>query len=157
SGLANYFNADPVLVRILMALGFFFYGTTLFLYILLWIILPAAYPVSTASLKRRWYRTDEGKVLGGVCSGMSYHLRISKQWLRFLFAFPLIGVAFFNIINEDDLASFCTAALPIMTILYIVLWIALPKASTLTEKMELKGERLDVQNISSALKEQNEK
>lgn len=157
SGLANYFNADPVLIRILMALGFFFYGTTVFLYILLWVILPAAYPVSTTSLKRRWYRTDEGKVLGGVCSGMSYHLRISKQWLRFLFAFPLIGVAFFNIINEDDLASFCTAALPIMTILYIVLWIALPKASTLTEKMELKGERLDVQNISSALKEQNEK
>lgn len=157
SGLANYFNADPVLIRILMALGFFFYGTTVFLYILLWIILPAAYPVSTTSLKRRWYRTDEGKVLGGVCSGMSYHLRISKQWLRFLFAFPLIGVAFFNIINEDDLASFCTAALPIMTILYIVLWIALPKASTLTEKMELKGERLDVQNISSALKEQNER
>lgn len=157
SGLANYFNADPVLIRILMALGFFFYGTTVFLYILLWIILPAAYPVNTTALKRRWYRTDEGKVLGGVCSGMSYHLRISKQWLRFIFAFPLIGVAFFNIINEDDLASFCTAALPIMTILYIVLWIALPKASTLTEKMELKGERLDVQNISSALKEQNEK
>lgn len=157
SGLANYFNADPVLIRILMALGFFFYGTTVVLYILLWIILPAAYPVSTTSLKRRWYRTDEGKVLGGVCSGMSYHLRISKQWLRFLFAFPLVGVAFFNIINENDLASFCTAALPIMTILYIVLWIALPKASTLTEKMELKGERLDVQNISSALKEQNEK
>ncbi|GEM_PF-1225406 len=157
SGLANYFSADPVLIRILMVLGFFFYGTTVFLYILLWIILPAAYPVSTTSLKRRWYRTDEGKVLGGVCSGMSYQLRISKQWLRFLFAFPLIGVAFFNIINEDDLASFCTAALPIMTILYIVLWIALPKASTLTEKMELKGERLDVQNLSSALKEQNEK
>lgn len=157
SGLANYFNADPVLIRILMALGFFFYGTTVLLYILLWIILPAAYPVNTTALKRRWYRTDEGKVLGGVCSGMSYHLRISKQWLRFIFAFPLIGVAFFNIINEDDLASFCTAALPIMTILYIVLWIALPKASTLTEKMELKGERLDVQNISSALKEQNEK
>lgn len=157
SGLANYFNADPVLIRILMALGFFFYGTTVLLYILLWIILPATYQVNTTALKRRWYRTDEGKVLGGVCSGMSYHLRISKQWLRFLFAFPLVGVAFFNIINEDDLASFCTAALPIMTILYIVLWIALPKASTLTEKMELKGERLDVQNISSALKVQNEK
>lgn len=157
SGLANYFNVDPVLIRILMALGFFFYGTTVLLYVLLWIILPAAYPVNTTSLKRRWYRTDEGKVLGGVCSGMSYQLRISKQWLRFLCAFPLIGVAFFNIINEDDLASFCTAALPIMTILYIVLWIALPKASTLTEKMELRGERLDVQNLSSALKEQNEK
>lgn len=157
SGLARYFNADPVLIRILMALGFFFYGTTVLLYILLWIILPATYLTHTTSLKRRWYRTDEGKLLGGVCSGMSYHLRISKQWLRFIFAFPLVGVAFFNIINENDLASFCTAALPIMTILYIVLWIALPKASTLTEKMELKGERLDVQNISSALKEQNEK
>ncbi len=157
SGLANYFSADPVLIRILMALGCFFYGSTVLLYILLWIILPAAYLANTTSLKRRWYRTDEGKVLGGVCSGMSYHLKISKQWLRFSFAFPLIGVAFFNIINEDDLASFCTAALPIMTILYIVLWIALPKANTLTEKMELKGERLDVQNLSSALKEQNEK
>lgn len=156
SGLANYFQADPALVRVLMVLGFFLYGTTGFIYILLWIILPGTYQSSNNTLKRRWYRSDEGKMIGGVCNGLSYQLKTPKQVLRAAFAFPLIGVIFFNIINENDLASFCTAALPTMTIIYIVLWIALPRASSLTQKMELKGEKLDVQNLSTALKVYNE-
>lgn len=155
SGLANYFNVDPVLIRVLMALGAFMYGTTILIYILLWIFVPGTTQAASPSLKKRWYRTDEGKILGGVCSGLSYQLRIPKQTLRGIFALPLIGIIFFNIIGEEDMASACVAALPTLSFVYIVLWIALPKASTLTQLMELKGEKLDVQNLSSALKEQN--
>lgn len=156
SGLGYHFQVDPALVRILAVLGMFFYGSTIFLYILLWIVLPGTFRAAGKGLKRRWYRAEEGKMLGGVCAGLAYQLKTPKQVLRGAFAFPLIGIVFFNIINEHDLASFCTAALPTMTVIYIVLWLALPKASSLTQKMELKGERLDVHNLSSALKVQNE-
>jgi phage shock protein PspC (stress-responsive transcriptional regulator) len=156
SGLANYFNIDPVLVRVLMALGALMYGTTVLIYILLWIFVPGTTQAVTPSLKKRWYRTDEGKIVGGVCSGLSYQLRIPKQTLRGIFALPLIGIIFFNIIGEDNMASACVAALPTLCFVYLVLWIALPKASTLTQLMELKGEKLDVQNLRYALREQNE-
>jgi len=40
AGLADYFNIDPVIVRILFVLGFILGGSGLILYILLWIIVP---------------------------------------------------------------------------------------------------------------------
>lgn len=40
-GLAEYFNIDPSIVRIVFALAFFTEGFGLLLYIILWIILPS--------------------------------------------------------------------------------------------------------------------
>lgn len=43
SGLASYFNLDPIWVRIAFVLfGLAFFGTGLFLYVILWIIVPEA-------------------------------------------------------------------------------------------------------------------
>jgi len=39
-GLAAYFNLDPVLVRILFVILLFAFGTTLLVYIILWIVVP---------------------------------------------------------------------------------------------------------------------
>lgn len=41
SGLANYFNLDVALVRILFAASFLFAGVGAGLYLLLWIFVPA--------------------------------------------------------------------------------------------------------------------
>ena len=41
SGLADYFNIDVVLVRIIFAASFLFAGVGLGLYLLLWILVPA--------------------------------------------------------------------------------------------------------------------
>lgn len=40
AGLAEYFNIDPVIVRILFVLGFILGGSGLVLYILFWVIFP---------------------------------------------------------------------------------------------------------------------
>lgn len=40
SGLGNYFSLDPVVIRVLWVISFFGYGLGIFLYILLWVILP---------------------------------------------------------------------------------------------------------------------
>lgn len=42
AGLADYFDLDPTIVRVLWFLAVFCAGTGLLLYIILWIVLPLA-------------------------------------------------------------------------------------------------------------------
>jgi len=42
SGIASYFNIDPIVVRAIFVLATLFYGTSILIYILLWIIIPEA-------------------------------------------------------------------------------------------------------------------
>ena len=42
SGIAEYFNIDPVIVRIVIGITFLFYLTGLLIYAILWIAIPAA-------------------------------------------------------------------------------------------------------------------
>jgi phage shock protein PspC (stress-responsive transcriptional regulator) len=42
SGMASYFNIQPVWIRLAFALTFFFFGSGLLLYIILWIVIPQA-------------------------------------------------------------------------------------------------------------------
>jgi phage shock protein C len=40
SGLANYFDIDPTIVRILFLAGFLLFGTGLLLYLILFFVMP---------------------------------------------------------------------------------------------------------------------
>lgn len=41
-GLANYFNFDPSIVRLIFVLGFFLSGSaTFWIYLILWLVIPA--------------------------------------------------------------------------------------------------------------------
>jgi phage shock protein PspC (stress-responsive transcriptional regulator) len=40
SGLANYFDMDPTVMRIIFLIAFFFFGTGLLLYLILFIAMP---------------------------------------------------------------------------------------------------------------------
>ena len=42
SGIATYFNVDPTIIRVIFVLLTFFYGTSILIYVLLWIIIPEA-------------------------------------------------------------------------------------------------------------------
>ncbi|MBE9668702.1 PspC domain-containing protein [Mucilaginibacter boryungensis] len=42
AGIANYFDIQPVWIRLAFAVAFCFFGTGLFLYIILWIVVPKA-------------------------------------------------------------------------------------------------------------------
>jgi len=42
AGLAEYFDLDPTLVRVIWLLAIFFAGTGLFIYLILWLVLPLA-------------------------------------------------------------------------------------------------------------------
>lgn len=40
SGLANYFDLDPTVMRIIFIVGFLFFGTGLLLYLILALVMP---------------------------------------------------------------------------------------------------------------------
>ncbi len=39
-GIANYFNTDPTIIRLLFVIGLILVGGTLWAYIIMWIIIP---------------------------------------------------------------------------------------------------------------------
>lgn len=86
---------------------------------------------------RRIYRDPDDKVIGGVCSGISAYFDIDPIWIRIGFA-----VAFFG---------YGTGLL-----VYILLWIIIPKARTTAEKLEMKGENVNLSNIEKSIKEELE-
>ncbi len=56
AGLAEYFDLDPTLVRVLWLLAIFFAGTGFLVYMVLWIVLPLApanVPVATVPTATR--------------------------------------------------------------------------------------------------------
>jgi phage shock protein C len=50
AGIAEYFDLDPTLVRVLWLIAIFFGGTGFLLYIILWIVLPVAPATATMTV-----------------------------------------------------------------------------------------------------------
>ncbi len=85
--------------------------------------------------RRRLYRDTDDKIVGGVCSGLGYYFNVDPIWIRLAFV-----VVFF---------LFGTGVL-----FYILLLIIIPKAETTAEKLEMRREPVDVNNISKKVKEE---
>ncbi|MBL4710159.1 MAG: PspC domain-containing protein [Flavobacteriales bacterium] len=84
---------------------------------------------------KKLYRDPEDNVLGGVCSGLGYYFGIDRIWLRVAFLISFFGFAFGGF-------------------LYIILWIIIPAAKSTSEKLEMKGEPINVENIGNTIKEE---
>ena len=152
-GIAAHFNIDPAIVRIIFAFIALAWGTGIIIYLLLWAILPEA-SEEPIKLRRRLYRNTDQKVVGGVCSGIGAYLNIDPIWARLIFVLPIIASMFFGIAKFQFLLPISIGGMPSMFLLYAVLWASLPKANTITEKLEMKGKKVDVKNISEAVKQQ---
>ena len=57
SGLANYFDIDASLVRVLFAVAFFVFSSGFWIYLLLWIVMPAA---SVGKAEPSYYVAPDG-------------------------------------------------------------------------------------------------
>ncbi len=145
AGLAHYFNIDVVWIRIIflfLALGLPpiddslgpFSGFMFLAYFVCWIVFPQNFNLDEDKKIKKFYRNNDEKVLGGVCSGLAAYFGVDITVVRLLFAFGLFvfGIGFIS---------------------YIILWIVAPKAQTLTQKMEMKGEPVTLSNIESNIKE----
>ncbi|MFN6088832.1 MAG: PspC domain-containing protein [Cyclobacteriaceae bacterium] len=140
AGLGHYFSVDPVWPRVLFALLVLgSYGGLFLAYIILWIVIPNSTELPDDASIKKMYRDPEKKVLGGVASGVAAFFGVDVTAIRVLFiVFAFLG--------------------GLGLLLYIILWIALQEAKSITEKMEMQGEPVTLSNIESTVKKSlNEK
>ncbi len=155
-GLASYFNIDPTIVRVALALITLAWGTGLIVYLILWALLPLAEEEPNLP-RRRLYRNPRQKVVGGVCSGIAAYANVDPIIPRVVFAAPLLGIVFFGILdNGIFFFPVLVGGLPTLVLLYIILWASLPEATTVAEKLEMRGGTVDVQSLSQAIKSNEE-
>lgn len=158
AGLANYLRLDPAIVRIIFVLLTISWGAGFLVYIVLWVILPTrALP---AAVRKRLYRNPDDKVIGGVAAGLAAYFHIEVWIPRLIFCAPLILGIVASIANHavfpwshwDGSAFFTGGFGGSLFITYIVLWIVLPEAVTASEKLEMRGEKVDLESIKNTIK-----
>jgi phage shock protein PspC (stress-responsive transcriptional regulator) len=85
---------------------------------------------------KRMYRNPEETVVGGVASGVSAYFGIEEPlWIRIAFVLFIVGGGF---------------GIP----LYVILWAVLPEAKTAKQKLEMRGEKIDVNSIAKTIEEE---
>jgi len=88
------------------------------------------------SSSKKLYRDGDDKFLGGVSSGIGHYLGVDPLWIRILWV--ILVVAGFG------------AGIPI----YILLWILIPEAVTTAEKLQMRGEAVNISNIEKKIREE---
>ena len=84
---------------------------------------------------RRFYRDPDGRIVGGVCSGIGYYFGVEPIIIRLLFV-----VTFFTLGGG--------------ILIYIILWIITPKANIRAEKLQMKGRKVNIENIKQTVKDE---
>jgi phage shock protein PspC (stress-responsive transcriptional regulator) len=156
AGIANYLNLDPILVRVLWILLF---GISFFAYLLLWIAVPSTSVNEVGGIRKRLFRDLDKKVIGGVCAGMSKYFGVQVSIIRVLFLLPTILLIvnwnrfhLFQFWEFDDFSNiFDVTFMPGAIFVYIVLWLVLPEARTSADKLEMMGEKVDINSIKNAI------
>ncbi len=151
SGIAAYFNIEPIIVRLV----FIFSGIGFIAYILLWAFVPSSTSVQNG-VRKRMYRNPDNKIIAGVCSGIASYFNINVWIPRILFLIPFISFIFrwahWGPLSFPQFISFSFS--PGALLIYIILWLAIPEASTTSEKLEMKGEKVDLDSIKNSVKEE---
>jgi phage shock protein PspC (stress-responsive transcriptional regulator) len=86
--------------------------------------------------KRRLYRDPEHRVLAGVCGGMAVYLNMDLAILRII-------VALLILVTSGT-----------VLLVYLILWIAVPKATNTAQRLEMRGEAVTVKNIEHFIKDE---
>ncbi|MFL5808112.1 MAG: PspC domain-containing protein, partial [Flavisolibacter sp.] len=163
SGIANYMNVDPAIVRLLFAIiTFGGFGMGILIYILLWIILPIRN--LDTFVGKRLFRNPEDKVIAGVAGGLAAYFDKPSWIVRLIFVTPLILNILFGTLNGIFFAFhrdifpnlFIGSFSGMFTLTYIILWMVLPEARSAFEKMEMRGEKVDVNRIRQNVKDEME-
>lgn len=151
SAIAMRTGIDPTVVRVLFVL---LAGVLFWVYILLWILVPSRSLLSRAT--RRFYRDRQGKMIAGVCSGLAAYFGIDRWILRTVL---LVSLAI-GLFSGDVFAFgwghgfvpglFVGSLGGTLFILYAILWAVVPYADSATERMEMRGERIDMNSIKAA-------
>lgn len=147
AGLARYFNVNPLWIRLAFLLTLLspiigdFVGAlpaiSFLTYVVLWISLPKRYddnsPMPDDDVTRKLYRDMDNGSVGGVASGLAYYLGIEVAIVRILFVVLVL-------IGGSGL------------LLYLILWMVVPPALTLTQKAQMRGEAVTLSGLENSLR-----
>lgn len=97
-----------------------------------------AYDSESTGTSRRLFRNPDDRVLGGVVSGLAAYFGWDVTWTRIVFI----------------LAGFLIHGL---ILAYLLAWIIIPLAQTATEKLQMRGEPINVENIGRTVTDGFEK
>lgn len=86
-------------------------------------------------MSRRLYRDIDNSVIGGVCSGLGAYFKIDSVFFRIIF----IALIF---------------AGGVSLIIYPILWIVVPAARTSAQKLEMRGQDVNLSNIEKTVREE---
>lgn len=82
----------------------------------------------------RMYRDPDHRVIGGVCAGIAAYWNIDLWIVRLIFL--------------------CLAMMGVGFLIYLILYIVLPEAKTTAQKIEMKGEPVNIHNIKDSVKKE---
>jgi phage shock protein PspC (stress-responsive transcriptional regulator) len=148
SGVATYFNVDPAWVRIIFVLCGFFGGIGIIAYIIGSIVIPTSTDAVFAN--KRLMRSFDDKIIAGVCSGIAKYFHTTATNIRLLFLAPIILTILFGITDHIGVNIAGPSNGPFLLV-YILLWLILPYAQTASEKLQMKGEPVNVNSIRDAV------
>jgi phage shock protein PspC (stress-responsive transcriptional regulator) len=83
----------------------------------------------------RMYRDPDNRIIGGVCAGMGAYWDI-EPWI--------IRVIFFALTMAGGLG----------VLIYLILYVVLPEAKTTAQKIEMKGNPVNIHNIKESVKKE---
>lgn len=127
SGIASYYNIDPVWVRLGFVASVFVGGFGVPLYAASWLAMPKdpkegmleeQKSTSLATKTKRFMRSMVDKKVAGVASGIAKYFGIDETIVRMLF-----------------IAGFFLKGFGLLA--YLALWIAMPKVKSLEEQIDL--------------------
>lgn len=87
---------------------------------------------------KKFFRNPDERVLGGVASGIAAYFGFDTIWARLFFVIATIFWGF-------------------GPTLYIILWIVIPEAKTASDKLKMKGEPINVENIGKSFEAEAKK
>lgn len=92
------------------------------------------------TIAKRLFRNPEGAMLAGVCSGLATYLDASVILFRLIFLLPLFFGGFLSIWQFPFLWG-STSLSSTLLLIYIILWVAIPKAKTPLQKLEMRDNK----------------
>ncbi len=84
---------------------------------------------------KRVFRDPDNEIVAGVCGGLGAYFDVDPIWFRLAFVLAVI---------------FGGSGI----LIYIILWIIIPEARTTAEKLEMRGENVNIENIERTIREE---
>ncbi len=85
-------------------------------------------------VSKQLFRDPDNKYIGGVCGGLGAYFHIDPTLVRLIFVLFLFLYAS-------------------SILVYIVLWIVIPRARTTADRLSMRGEKVNLSNIEKSIRE----